>query len=99
MEEGMIQKHLNQIKELGFYYELVHLMDLQRKLCLDSIMKTEFYLKHKNDFPKSYILGAPMPEEVEQWKHFKPIGKPDDAVSDTTKNNQGGDAGKQPPFG
>lgn len=88
MEEGMIQKHLNQIKELGFYYELVHLLDLQRKLCLDSIMKTDFYLKHKNGFLKSYILAAPMPEEIEQWKNFKPNKEQDQLAKATHERDE-----------
>lgn len=83
-EQGMIAKHLQMIKELGFYYELVHLMDLQRKECLQSIMKTEFYMKHKNDFPKSYILAAPMPKEVDNWKQFKPNSGQNDEGCDTT---------------
>jgi hypothetical protein len=71
-EEGMIAKHLRQIKELGFYYELKNLLELQRKKCLESIMDTDFYRKHSMDFPKSYITQAPEPEELEAWKNFKP---------------------------
>lgn len=71
-EEGMIAKHLQRIKELGFYYELVHLLELQRKKCLENIMDTDFYRKNKLDFPKSSILHAPTPEKLEAWKDFKP---------------------------
>lgn len=71
-EEGMIAKHLQRIKELGFYYELIHLLELQKKKCLESIMDTDFYRKHKLDFPKSAITHAPNPEQLEQWKDFKP---------------------------
>lgn len=71
-EDGMIKKHLDKIKEMGFYYELVHLLGLQREECLKSIMNTDFYRKHSLDFPKSYITHAPTPAELEQWRNFKP---------------------------
>jgi hypothetical protein len=71
-EDGMVEKHLTKIKQLGFYYELVHLLGLQREECLKSIMNTDFYRKYKNDFPKSYITHAPTPAELEQWKEFLP---------------------------
>lgn len=70
--DGMIEKHLERIKKLGFYYELVLLLKLQRGKCMESIMNTDFYRKHKFDFPKSYITEAPEPEELEQWKDFEP---------------------------
>lgn len=82
-EEGMIQKHLNKIKELGFYYELVHLLQLQREECLKSIMNTDFYRKYKYDFPKSYITEASTPEDLEKWKSFKPETK-----NQSTMNNK-----------
>ncbi len=40
---------------------LVETLKQQRELCLKNIMGTDFYLQHKNDFPKSYILTAPSP--------------------------------------
>lgn len=92
-EEGMIEKHLKKIKQLGFYYELVYLLDLQRKECLASIMKTDFYLRHKNDFPKSYILSAPMPKEVDQWKDFMPNSEQTDNRSVATESPSSTGAG------
>lgn len=84
-EKGMIQKHLDKIKELGFYYELVHLLGLQRDECLKSIMNTDFYRKHKDDFPKSYITHAPTPPELENWKNFKPNNETTDEPSVASK--------------
>lgn len=88
-EEGMIQKHLTKIKQLGFYYELIHLLELQRDECLKSIMNTDFYRKHSNDFPKSYITHAPAPAELEQWKDFLPNSEQNPERSVATEDQSG----------
>jgi hypothetical protein len=70
---GMIENHLKKIKALGLRAELTALIEKDRDNILREFMKSDFYQKHKFDFPKSIITHTKMPDELHEWATTPPV--------------------------
>lgn len=67
-QDSFIKKHLDNIKNKSTYAKIINLLNKQQELCLDNIMKSEFYQKHKLDFPKAEIFPIKYPDELKEWE-------------------------------